>query len=90
MPKPKNRSSNSKDKGVTIIELLFVLAIGAFLISGILSAWYFVYKNWAVEDIKLQQRASLQTAMEWIKHETRLSSLTYACYYPPEPTNILP
>ena len=68
---------------MTLIELMVSVLLGAILIGIVLSAWYFAYKNWALDRIRTKNRVDLQVAMERIKGELRLSSTTYLSLYKP-------
>lgn len=70
-------------KGMTIPEVLISTITGAVLIGIVLSMWYFAYRNWTVENVRTRLRVNLEIAMERIKEELRLSSVTYMSLYMP-------
>ena len=69
-------------KGFTFTEVMFVAIISVMVIGGILSAWIFTYKTWTVERQYTDLRVDLMNALEVIKNDLRLSSLTYMSFYP--------
>ena len=69
--------------GMSLIELMLSAVLGVILIGIVLGAWYFTYKNWALDRIRTKNRVDLQVAMERIKGELRLSSTTYLSLYKP-------
>ena len=71
-----------KRKGMTLPEVLISVVIGTMLVGIVLSMWYFAYRSWTVERIKTRLRINLEIAMERIKKEARLSSITYMSFYP--------
>lgn len=71
----------SKKKGMTLPEVLVSVAIGAALLAVILSTWYFIYNQWAVERIQSRLRINLEAALERIKAEVRLSSADRISFY---------
>ena len=69
-------------KGFTFTEVMFVGIISVIVIGGILSAWIFTYRTWTVERQYTELRIDLMNALEIIKNDLRLSSLTYMSFYP--------
>ncbi len=69
-------------KGFTFTEVMFVGIISVIVIGGILSAWIFTYRTWTVERQYTELRIDLMNALEVIKNDLRLSSLTYMSFYP--------
>ena len=69
--------------GLSLIELMLSAVLGIVLIGIVLTAWYFTYKNWALDRIRTKNRVDLQVSMERIKAELRLSSATYLSLYKP-------
>ena len=72
-----------KNRGFSLIEVLIAASIGIFLISAVLSMWFFAYRNWSSEQIETRLRLDVEISSERFKEEMRLSSLTYASFYPP-------
>ncbi|NQU95410.1 MAG: prepilin-type N-terminal cleavage/methylation domain-containing protein [Candidatus Omnitrophica bacterium] len=68
--------------GVTLIELMMSVLLGTILLGIVLGAWYFTYRNWALDRIRTKNRVELQIAVERIKSELRLSSTTYLSLHP--------
>ncbi|MFC1548993.1 type II secretion system protein J [Candidatus Omnitrophota bacterium] len=69
-------------KGFTLLEILFVAALTLMVIGAILSAWMFTSKTWTSESQHTHLRIDMMQAMETIKNDLRLSSLTYMSFYP--------
>ncbi len=69
-------------KGFTILETLFVAALTVMVIGAILSAWMFTSKTWTAESQHTRLRVNMMNAIETIKNDLRLSSLTYMSFYP--------
>ena len=69
-------------KGFTIAEVMFVAVISVIVLVSIISIWTFTYKQWIKENRKTQVRVGLIKAMETVKDDLRLSSLTYISFYP--------
>ncbi|MFH1394948.1 MAG: hypothetical protein ABIH09_02190 [Candidatus Omnitrophota bacterium] len=69
-------------KGFTVTEVIFVAAISLMVIAAILSVWVFTYKTWAGENERTNLRIDVIKALETIKNDLRLSSLTYISFYP--------
>ena len=76
-----NRMHRNK-KGFTIIETLFVTALAVMVIGAILSAWMFTSKTWTSETQHTQLRIDIMKALETMKSDLRLSSLSYMSFYP--------
>ena len=72
---------NNKTKGLTIPEVLIVIALGMFLVGVILSMWYFAYRNWTAERIETSLKINLEIATEEIREGLELSSLGYMSFY---------
>jgi type II secretory pathway pseudopilin PulG len=70
-------------RGFTLVEVIFVAVITVMVIGAILSSWIFTYKAWTTENRRTQLRVDLLKALETIKKDLRLSSLTYIAFYPP-------
>ena len=69
-------------KGYTLIEILFVAVISVVAIGAIVSAWVFMYAMWTSESEHTLLRVDIMKALETIKTDLRLSSLTYVSFYP--------
>ncbi|MBD3426173.1 MAG: hypothetical protein GF409_02960 [Candidatus Omnitrophica bacterium] len=69
-------------KGFTVIEVLFVTALSVMVIGAILSAWIFTSRAWMSEAQQTGMRMNMMQALETMKHDVRLSSLTYMVFYP--------
>jgi len=82
----KSKGFLTRFKGMSIVELMVTLIIGFQAIAVVMGIWYFAYKRWAIERIKSNLRVDLERAMEQMKQEIRLSSLTYASFYPSNAT----
>jgi type II secretory pathway pseudopilin PulG len=76
-----NRIRRNK-KGFTLIEMLFVTALTVMVIGSILSAWMFTSKTWTSETQHTQLRINIMKALETMKRDLRLSSLSYMSFYP--------
>jgi type II secretory pathway pseudopilin PulG len=76
------RFSGKNKKGFTLTELLFVGVISVMVVAAIISTWVFTYKTWTVENDQTYLRVNLMKALETIKNDVRLSSLTYMVFYP--------
>src|SRR3989338_3835105 len=68
---------------MSLPELMVSLTIGILLLGVVFSIWYFLYQTWAVERIRTELRLNLEVAMEKLKEELRLSSVTYISLYKP-------
>ncbi|MDD4957588.1 MAG: type II secretion system protein [Candidatus Omnitrophica bacterium] len=69
-------------KGFSFIEMMFVTVLSAVVISVIVSAWVYSYRSWTSESERTEMRFSLATALETIRSDLRLSSLTHIYFYP--------
>jgi len=70
------------EQGFTLVEVLFVAVISAMVIATILGTWIFAYNTWTVETERTNVRIDLIQALETIRNDLRLSSLTYISFYP--------
>jgi len=69
-------------KGFTLAEVVFVVVISIMVIAAILSVWVFTYQTWAGERERTYLRIDMVKALETIKNDLRLSSLTHMSFYP--------
>jgi type II secretory pathway pseudopilin PulG len=69
--------------GMTFVEIMVSLGLFILLLGVSLSIWSFVYKTWAVENIRTKLRVNLEMAVENIKSELRLSSAEFISLYKP-------
>ncbi|MFH1594144.1 MAG: hypothetical protein ABID09_05570 [Candidatus Omnitrophota bacterium] len=69
-------------KGLGLIELIIALLLGSILVGVVMSMWAFAYKNWSLERIRSKMRVELESGMERIKDEVRLSNNNYMSFYP--------
>lgn len=69
-------------KGFTLVEIIFVVAIFTVAIASALMAWTFFAGSWAKQDRLGVMRSDVLRALETIKHDLRLSSLTEIVFYP--------
>ena len=69
-------------KGFTLSEVVFAALISIMVIAAILSIWVFTYRTWAGERARTGLRIDMVKALETIKHDLRLSSLTLMSFYP--------
>ncbi|MFH1309844.1 MAG: hypothetical protein ABIH85_04090, partial [Candidatus Omnitrophota bacterium] len=69
-------------KGFTLAEVMFVAIIGFVIIASILSVWVFACRTWTGETERTSLRMGMVKALETIKSDLRLSSLTHISYYP--------
>ncbi|MCK4851948.1 MAG: prepilin-type N-terminal cleavage/methylation domain-containing protein, partial [Candidatus Omnitrophica bacterium] len=69
-------------KGFTFIEVMFVALISLMVIGAILAGWIFTYRTWTSETERTNLRVDIMKALETLKKDTRLSSLTYMSFYP--------
>jgi len=69
-------------KGFTLSEVVFVVVISIMVIAAILSVWVFTYQTWAGERERTYLRIDMVKALETIKNDLRLSSLTHMSFYP--------
>ncbi len=69
-------------KGFTFTEILFVAIISVMVIGAILSVWLLTYSTWTGETERTHLRVDTMKALEMMKNDIRLSSLTFASFYP--------
>jgi len=68
--------------GFTLSEVVFAVLISVMVIAAVLSIWVFTYRTWAGERARTGLRIDLVKALETIKNDLRLSSLTHMSFYP--------
>ncbi|MDD5633923.1 MAG: hypothetical protein PHW46_01445 [Candidatus Omnitrophica bacterium] len=68
--------------GFSATEAVFAAIISALVIASIFSVWIFTYRSWGVENDRTILRVKFMEAVETIKEDMRLSSLTYMTFYP--------
>jgi len=78
----RKRVMSGNRKGFTLTEIMFVVLIFSVVLASLLAAWLFTYRTWTKENRHTLLRVDLMKAMETIKSDMRLSSLTYMSYYP--------
>lgn len=69
-------------KGFSLIEVIFAAVISTMVIGAIMSVYLFSYKTWTGENKRTNLRMGIVKALETIKNDLRLSSLTYMIFYP--------
>lgn len=69
-------------KGFTMVEVLFVAALFAVVVTAVVAAWSFAAGAWTAENTRMALRADVMNALETMKHDLRLSSLNYMVYFP--------
>ncbi|MFH1847423.1 MAG: hypothetical protein ABH869_07715 [Candidatus Omnitrophota bacterium] len=69
-------------KGTTLVETMFVVIIYAMIIVAILSIWTYTSRSWNTENERTCLRIDLLKALETLKEDLRVSSLTYMSFYP--------
>jgi len=69
-------------KGFTLVEILFAASLSLLIIGATISAWIFSNKAWSIESVRTSLRVDMMKALETIKTDLRLSSLTYMTFYP--------
>lgn len=69
-------------KGFTLVEVLFVSIISVVVVGAILSVWLLTQKVWTGERKRTDFRVGLMQALETVKNDLRLSSITYIAFYP--------
>lgn len=69
-------------KGFTLSEVVFAVMISMMVIAAVLSIWVFTYRTWAGERARTGLRIDMVKALETIKNDLRLSSLTHMSFYP--------
>lgn len=80
--KASDRNFFEGEQGFTLVEVLFAAVISAMVIGAILGTWVFTYNTWTVETERTNARIELVQALETIRNDLRLSSLTYITFYP--------
>ena len=71
-----------ESKGFVIVEAMLSLTIGVVFLSSVLGAWYYSTLAWKQESTQSGLRFNLQSAMEMIKTDVRLSDANKTLYYP--------
>jgi len=69
-------------KGFTLMEVMFAAVVSVMVIAAMLSIWVFTYKAWTGERARTGLRIDMVKALETMKTDLRLSSLTYISFYP--------
>lgn len=70
-------------RGMTLPEVLVAAIIGALLMGAFVGIWQFVTRTSSVEQTRTALRVELESVMERIKSEIRLSSLTFTSFFSP-------
>jgi len=68
--------------GFTLVESLISLSIGAMFLISVLSAWNYSTLIWKQENVQSGLRFHLESAMEKVKADVRLSDANKTLYYP--------
>ncbi len=71
----RQQSRQSGRRGFTMIEMLVAAAISVFLIGGATVALINAVRFWRAEAIRSELHMDLETALERIRHDLRLSSV---------------
>lgn len=69
--------------GFSLAESLISLSISTMFLTSVLSAWHYSTLIWKQENAQSDLRFSLESAMEKIKADVRLSNADTIVYYPP-------
>ncbi|MFH1799015.1 MAG: hypothetical protein ABH844_06770 [Candidatus Omnitrophota bacterium] len=69
-------------KGFSLIEVIFAGVISAMVVVAIMSVYLFSSKIWTGENKRTNLRVDLVKALETIKNDLRLSSLSSIVFYP--------
>lgn len=78
----KKYSTQSNQKGFTMVEALFSLAMTVLFLGSVFSVWYFTGRTWGEERVKSELKFQLETTMERVKKEIRLSDGNKMFFYP--------
>jgi len=72
---------NIKTKqGVHPGEFMFVSITVAMLVGAILGTWIFMQRTWTIETVRTNSRVDMIKALETLRNDLRLSSLTYMSF----------
>ncbi len=69
-------------KGFTLVEVMFASITSVLMITILMAVWLYTYTSWTGETERVSQRAGMMKAIETIKGDMRLTSLTSASFYP--------
>lgn len=70
----------------TLPEIMIALLLGTMIVGSLMSLWYFSLKSWGVERVRSHLRTDLESSMERIKYDLKLSSSNELYYYPEDAT----
>jgi hypothetical protein len=68
--------------GFTVVEVMFVAITVVMIISAILGIWILAQRTWTAETVRTGLRVDTVKALETMRKDIRLSSLTYMSFYP--------
>src|SRR3989338_3309197 len=68
--------------GFSVVELLVSSSIGLLFLTSVLGAWNYSTAIWKQENVQSGLRFNLESAMEKIKSDVRLSDANKTLYYP--------
>ena len=71
-----------QSRGFTLVEFMFVSITVAMLVGAILGTWIFMQRTWTIETVRTNSRVDMIKALETLRNDLRLSSLTYMSFYP--------
>src|SRR3989338_781174 len=70
------------NKGFSLIEALISLGIGTVFLTTVYSTWIFSTRSWKEENVNSELRYAIETVMEKIKEDVRLSDGNEILFYP--------
>ncbi|MFA6635732.1 MAG: type II secretion system protein [Candidatus Omnitrophota bacterium] len=71
-----------KSGGFTLVEVMFVAVTVGIVVTAIVSTWIFMQKTWTTEIARTNTRMDMMKAIETLRDDLRLSTLTYMSFYP--------
>jgi type II secretory pathway pseudopilin PulG len=71
-----------KHGGFTLVEVMFVAVTVGIVVAAIVSTWIFMQKTWTAEIARTNTRMDMMKAIETLRDDLRLSTLTYMSFYP--------
>ncbi|MBI2095021.1 MAG: prepilin-type N-terminal cleavage/methylation domain-containing protein [Candidatus Omnitrophica bacterium] len=69
-------------RGFSLIEALISLGIGTVFLTAVYNTWIFSTRSWKEENLNSELRYAIETAMEKIKEDVRLSDGNELLFYP--------
>ncbi len=77
---------NRSAVGFSLVEAMVALGLGGAFLMSVISAWTYSTKIWKEESVRSTLRVQIESAMERVKEDTRLSDGNGILFYPTNTT----